>query len=204
MKINQSNLLNQLASEQLNQKDAKSDKNRLSNRGKEVSASFDDIYKQSKMGKETSFSYNNPLTVNSVAVNQLMQEGEDLLGSVRDLVRDFLERQGITIDQLNSGEIGDLKIDDITQEKARELISPGGELSAENVSDRIVSFAIAGFGGDKGKIEIIKSAIDQGFTEAEKLLGELADVSKQTYELIQQKLDAWVNDGESSEVDITQ
>ena len=203
MKISQTNLLNQLATEQLNRKDNKIDKNRQGKTGDDTALNFDDIF-QAKINSGEAFSYNHQVTLNSAAVNQLMQEGEDIRNSVRDLVRDFLERQGVTLDQLKSGEIEELEVDEITQKRAQELIGPGGALSPENVSDRIVNFAIAGFGGDKSKIDIIRSAIDQGFSEAEHILGELADVSKQTYDLIQQKLDNWINEDQSKETETSQ
>ncbi|QGU00421.1 hypothetical protein SYNTR_1827 [Candidatus Syntrophocurvum alkaliphilum] len=75
------------------------------------------------------------------------------------------------------------------------MIKEGGKLSAEKVSDRIVDFAKAISGGDKDKIELLKDAIKQGFEAASAALGGLPEVSEQTYDLVMQKLDAWMEEG---------
>ncbi len=147
---------------------------------------------------ETDAVYSNPkFDMNSLAVENLMQESDDIHDSVIKLVTDMLQRQGYTEEQIKTGELGEITVDEIAQEEAQKLIGPGGMFSPENVSDRIVDFAIGVFGGDKSKIDIIRTSIDKGFAEAEKILGGLADVSKTTYDMIQEKLDAWINDGES-------
>lgn len=137
--------------------------------------------------------YGNPaLDMNALAVQNLMNESEDIQNSVNQLITDMLKRQGYTEEQIKSGDFEALDVDEIARQKAAEMIGPGGELSPEKVSDRIVQFAIGVFGGDKSKIDIIRGSIDRGFGEAEKILGELADVSKETYTMIQDKLDAWI------------
>ena len=75
--------------------------------------------------------------------------------------------------------------------EAHELIWPDGILGVEAVSQRIVDFAIAISGGDKSKLDILRKAIDDGFKAAEKILGELPEISKETYNRIMEKLDAW-------------
>jgi hypothetical protein len=187
--------MNQYALDQLNKKS-----NLIQNQENKDGENFKDFF-QANVNIDATYSYNANITMNSAAVDQLMKEGQDIRDSVRNLVQDMLERQGFTIEQLKRGEIEKIDVDEITQEKAKELIGPGGALSPENVSDRIVNFAIAGFGGDKSKIDIIRNAIDRGFAEAKRMLGgELAEVSQKTYELIQQKLDNWINDGEIEEL----
>ncbi|SHH37186.1 hypothetical protein SAMN02745221_02217, partial [Thermosyntropha lipolytica DSM 11003] len=44
------------------------------------------------------------------------------------------------------------------------------------------------------KIEMLRGAIIEGFKAAEAVLGGLPEISKKTYELVMQKLDAWMED----------
>jgi hypothetical protein len=157
-----------------------------------------DLYESNSL--ETDAVYTNPaFDVNSMAVQQLMNESDDIQGTVNQLITDLLKRQGYSEEQIKAGDFDDVSIDEIAREEAAKLIGPGGELSPEKVSDRIVNFAIGVFGGDKSKIDIIRDSIDRGFGEAEKILGELADVSKETYQLIQEKLDQWIEEGKEGE-----
>ena len=138
------------------------------------------------------------MALDSAALSGLLPEIESIQSTVELLVRDLLDRQGIHVSQLQDGQFGSIGVDRTAQRKAQELIGPGGELSPEKVSDRIVAFATGAFGGDRSKIAIIRSSIDQGFGEAERILGQLADVSKETYTLIQEKLNRWVNDAQDA------
>ena len=89
----------------------------------------------------------------------------------------------------------DIKINEETRLKAQKSIDEGGELSIENVSDRMVNFAKAISGGDKSKISILRDAIEKGFKEAEEAFGgELPEISYKTLERTMEKLDAWENE----------
>lgn len=195
MKINETNYINRYASEILNKKTDNKNENSLT--GENAVEDILELYQPANTKTQSTY-LNSKLTMDSEAVNQLMTESDNIRNSVQSMVRDFLERQGYTIEQLKSGSVDNLKVDEATQKKAQEMIGPGGELSPEKVSDRIVDFAIAAFGGDKTKIETIRNAIDQGFAEAGKAWGdELPEITNETYKLIQEKLDNWV--GETSE-----
>lgn len=204
MKVDQSNLMNKYAVDQLNSNKT----NKAGKTGKEdenttpgiPSSDTEDLFQRTLDAHlagdaAEQVTYMNPkFTMDTAVIENLMKETEGIQSSVSKLINGLLERQGMTIDQLQGGE--NLSVDEIAREEAAKLIGPGGELSPEKVSDRIVNFSIAAFGGDKSKIDIIRSAIDRGFDEAERMLGGLADVSKDTYELIQEKLDKWVNENE--------
>ena len=101
----------------------------------------------------------------------------------------MLKRQGKTLKLVEPDEF--IEVDETARLEAQELIGPDGALGVEAVSQRIVDFAIAISGGDKSKLDTLKKAINQGFKEAEKILGELPDISKQTYDRIMEKLDNW-------------
>ena len=67
-------------------------------------------------------------------------------------------------------------------------------LSPEKVAKRILDFAKAISGYDKSKIPLLKKAVNEGFKEAEKILGELPDVSKKTYTLVMKGFEEWENE----------
>lgn len=120
---------------------------------------------------------------------KLKAETDKAYDSLRRIVEELLTRQGKTFKLFDSDSI--VKVDEKARLEAQDLISADGELGVEKTSQRIVDFAIAISGGDKSKLEEIKTAIDKGFKEAERVLGELPEISRQTYDAIMEKLDAW-------------
>ncbi|NLT14280.1 MAG: enoyl-CoA hydratase/isomerase family protein, partial [Clostridiales bacterium] len=71
-------------------------------------------------------------------------------------------------------------------------ISQDPEWGVEAVSNRIVEFAKSISGGDPGKLEMLRDAIDKGFASAKNQLGgKLPSVSMDTYDAVMQKLDDW-------------
>ncbi|MCP4148014.1 MAG: hypothetical protein GY757_09725 [bacterium] len=185
MKVGQADMLNKLY--QITGKN-----NKVNDTGKKDETGFQDILDLQSSESKVTYSNIN-MSMNSMAVNSLMNGGDDVQGTVNRLISDLLKRQGYSAEQIQNGEIGDFDIDETSQAEAKKLIGPGGDLSPEKVSSRIVDFSIAAFGGDKSKIDVIRDAIDKGFAEAKKMLGgEISEVSKETYELIQEKLDKWI------------
>ncbi|MFA5576513.1 MAG: hypothetical protein WCZ27_03035 [Tissierellaceae bacterium] len=123
------------------------------------------------------------------AVDRLKMDSERTYSSLRRIVEYLLLRQGKSFDTLKDGDL--IEVDETARMEAQELIGPEGELGVEKVSQRIVDFAIALSGGDKSKLDGLRKAIGEGFKEAEKILGGLPDISRQTYDRIMEKLDAW-------------
>jgi hypothetical protein len=202
MKVNSTDMINQLAADQLKRTNKSDD----AKKGNKPDTPFNELLDSVQLSgndpdaQGVQAAYQNPqMTMDSLVVDKLMQETEDIQGSVNQLIRSLLERQGITEEQLLSGDVEEMTVDEAARQKAAEMIGPGGPLSPEAVSDRIVTFAIGVFGGDQSKIDIIRSSIDRGFDEAENILGSLADVSVKTYDLIQEKLDDWVNGEKNTE-----
>ncbi|HHT96823.1 MAG TPA: hypothetical protein GXZ90_02870 [Clostridiales bacterium] len=124
-------------------------------------------------------------------LSRIMEESNKAHENLRQLVKQMLEKQGLTFNDLADGEY--IKIDEDTRIKAQEMLD--GPMSAENVSDNIVNFAKAISGGDKSKAETLRGAIDKGFAEATKAFGgSLPEISTKTHELIMSKLDAWMSE----------
>jgi ElaB/YqjD/DUF883 family membrane-anchored ribosome-binding protein len=115
----------------------------------------------------------------------IYQEMGQIMEPLKDLVSDALKEQYSL-----SGEKGQS-----IQEKAQELLD--GYFSAENTADRIFSFAFSTFdGGDREEFAAkMKGYIDEGFAQAEKMLGGLADISLETRDLISQKIDDFISEG---------
>lgn len=126
-------------------------------------------------------------------IAELKKETEKLYNSMEKLVEKLLKQQGFSFQDFQNGEIDlrDIEVDEKTRTKAADAVADDGPLGAEAVSERIVKFAIALSGGDTSRLETIKKAIDAGFDAVKDIVGELPEVSLQTYDLIMDKLDKW-------------
>ncbi|MBN4056491.1 MAG: hypothetical protein COA82_06140 [Alkaliphilus sp.] len=133
-------------------------------------------------------------TRDQVSIKRLMKESERTYQQLIDIVENLLKRQGYYVEKLGGVDLEQLEhteIDEIAVKEAQELIGIDGELGAEKTSERIFKFAVAISGGDKSKLEDLKNAIKQGFEAVGEIIGELPEVSKETYRLVMEKLDAW-------------
>lgn len=127
-----------------------------------------------------------------IDISVLKEEAEKAFSHLRQIVEDLLRRQGIEVDRLKDSKPEDIKVDQQARDEAKQMIEAGGPLSPEAVSDRIVDFAKSISGGDKEKLQLLRGAIEEGFAQAKKALGgSLPEISNETYNLIQEKLDAW-------------
>ena len=120
---------------------------------------------------------------------KLKRESEQAHQSLIRIVEDMLRRQGKTLKLLSDDDI--VEVDEIARAEANDLISENGPLGVEAVSQRLVDFAIGISGGDKSKADTLRAAIEKGFKEAERILGELPDISKETYKRTMEKFDEW-------------
>ena len=110
---------------------------------------------------------------------------------LRDLVVNLLKQQGI-IDQIATGDMETINLEDISPEQAQELISENGYWGVDQTSDRIVNSAISFAGDDQEKLEEIKANISKGFELASNALGgNLPEISQKTYDAIIEKIDSW-------------
>lgn len=133
-----------------------------------------------------------------IDISLLKEEADKAYAHLRQIVEDLLKRQGIEIEQLKDLKPEDIKVDQKARDEAQQMIEEGGPLSPESVSDRIVDFAKAISNGDKEKLSLLRDAIEEGFEQAKEFMGgELPEISSQTYDLIQEKLDAWENEQEA-------
>ena len=116
---------------------------------------------------------------------------------LRNLVIKTLEEQNIPL-LISTGDT-EINLNEMTVEEAQELISEDGYFGVEKTSERIVDFAINAFGNDPAKLDEMKQAIEQGFTEAQEAFGgKLPEISQQTYDAVMQKLDAFALESDES------
>lgn len=126
------------------------------------------------------------------AINQLKMEAQKSYDALKKMIETMLGKQGKTLNLLDPTDM--VEIDQSTRAEAQALIGPDGPLGVEAVSDQIVDFAKAISGGDKSKLDTLKNAIIKGFNEAERILGGLPEISRNTYDRIMEKLDHWANE----------
>ena len=155
--------------------------------------------KYTPSNEKSSATYKKPNTVDHATIERLKKQSQDAYANLRNLVEKLLLKQGYTFKDITFDQWQDIEVDEVTRVEAQKMIEPGGIFSAEAVSDRIVEFAKAISGGDVSKLDTLRKAIDKGFKEAEKILRELPEVSKETYKLINEKLDAWAAESNKDE-----
>lgn len=169
--------------------------NHLAKGNKQDDKPLDEAVKYEPSEKQESVTYSKPGHVyDKVTVDKLKAQSKQAYSYLRNLVEQLVLKQGHSIKTISAEDWANIEIDDETRSEAQSLIDPGGPLSPEAVSDRLVDFAKAISGGDVSKLKTLKEAIEKGFKEAESLLGELPEISKQTYRLVMEKLDAWANE----------
>ena len=138
--------------------------------------------------------------VNAEEINRLWEEANRATQHLRDLVKKLLESQGKTFADVLSGK-EDLVVDEQTRAEAAEAISENGESGVQAVSDRIVSFAKAISNNNPEMYDKLMSAINEGFSQAEKILGgQLPEICKQTREEVNRKMEEWKNQNSGATV----
>ena len=141
----------------------------------------------------------------SAIVQQMKADAEAQKNQLMDYVRQTLGQQMFG-GQVGNGEddiwsflaSGDFTIDEAAKAKAQEAISEDGYWGVEQTSQRIVDFAKALAGDDASKADELLSAFKKGYEQATKSWGrDLPDISKQTYDAVEKKFEAWKNGTET-------
>ena len=122
-------------------------------------------------------------------LNKLITEMKNPFNNLKQMVKEMIVKQVQEFQVLDQKDLVEVNVSTIAE--ALELISPDGELGIEKLSNSIVDFAKKISGGDKTKLETLKEEIVKGFTETERILGKLPDISIKTRYKILEKLDTW-------------
>ena len=130
--------------------------------------------------------------IKSPSASDLYAELGDQLSSLTSLVGNAAEKH-----KSLSAMFADPKSTDELREKAQELLD--GYFNVDNTSSRIFNFAFSFYDGSQDRETFAREMqghIHEGFRQAEKLLGGLADISIETRDRLDQMVDDFIKDGE--------
>lgn len=149
-------------------------------------ASSKEVVYSSKMSKEE----------RAELVAKLKADNQVQVDSFKSMVQDMFRKQGLAVQ--NSDDIwsmlanGNYTVDEAAAQKAQSLISEDGYWGVNQTSDRIFDMAMALSGGDEEGMNKMLEAFEKGFKQATKSWGKsLPDISKQTYDAVQEKFKAY-------------
>ena len=136
----------------------------------------------------------------SALVEQLKADQEKMINNLLEIVMKTVKGQGSSFAIASQDDMwkflaeGKFTADEDTVAKAKEDISENGYWGVNQTSDRIVDFAIALSGGDSSKADELLQAFKKGYEMATGTWGkELPDISKRTYEAVEDKFNQWKN-----------
>lgn len=137
----------------------------------------------------------NSSKLSSDQISAIKRQVEATNASLRNLVEKLLSKQGGAYNTA----FKEIEFDsDMTVEEAQAAIAEDGYWGVNAVCDRIVAFAKAVSGGDPGKLEELKAAIDKGFQLAGDVFGgELPGICGDTYNAVMDKLDKWAAESQN-------
>lgn len=138
---------------------------------------------------------------NAAIVAQLKADAETRTAQLQSLVEKMIAKQGQTLGTADSMwsflAKGNLKADPATIAQAQKDIAADGYWSAEQTSERILSFAKALSGDDPDKAEELLNAFKKGYARATKTWGgDLPTLCSDTYDLVEKKFGQWMDTSE--------
>lgn len=129
-------------------------------------------------------------------IAQMKADTDARMAQMQDLVKKMMQGQGNALAQ--SDDIwkflasGDYTVTEAAKLQAQEDISENGYWGVEQTSQRILDFAKALAGNDPDKADELLEAFKKGYKEATGAWGkELPEISKKTYEAVEEKFAAW-------------
>ena len=137
-------------------------------------------------------------------IAQMKADVEARMNQMTDLVRQMMQGQGNALAQADDIwsflASGDFTVTEAAKLKAQEDISENGYWGVEQTSQRILDFAKALSGGDADKADLLLDAFKKGYKEATGAWGkELPEISKKTYEAVEEKFAAWKAENTTTE-----
>ena len=156
------------------------------------------VYEKSNTTDTVTANKNNKVDREAI-IAQIKAENEARINQMQELVRKMMQGQGNALAQ--SDDIwaflasGDYTVTEAAKLQAQEDISENGYWGVEQTSQRILDFAKALSGGDASKADLLLDAFKKGYEEATGAWGkELPEISKKTYEAVEEKFAAWKNE----------
>ena len=159
------------------------------------------VYEKSSEEKtdKTKQTYTKDSIDRNALIEKMKADTDSRVAQLKSLVEKIISGQGNTLakadDMWKFLANGDFTVDEATKKQAQADIAEDGYWGAEKTSDRILDFAKALSGGDKAKADELLDAFKKGYEEATKAWGkELPSLSKNTYDLVEKKFEAWKNE----------
>lgn len=93
-------------------------------------------------------------------------------------------------------EDGSITVSQANIDEAQSLTSENGYYGAKQTSERILDFAKTISGGDTSQAEVLRDAVDEAFEDVADMWGGMENtpqVTQDTYDLVMQGFDDWVN-----------
>lgn len=153
------------------------------------------VYEKSKETDTVKANKNNGVDREAI-IAQMKADTEARMAQMQDLVRKMMQGQGNALAQTDDIwkflASGDYTVSEAAKLQAQEDISEDGYWGVEQTSQRILDFAKALSGGDVSKADELLEAFKKGYEEATGAWGkELPEISKKTYEAVEEKFAAW-------------
>lgn len=138
-------------------------------------------------------------------VRELWNNHQTQVDSFRRMMETLLnqqaERQGLS----QGWSLREIEVTDEMRAEAAEMVADGGYFSVDATAGRILDFAVALSGGDPGRIDVLRDAVERAFTQAERMFGgELPEISHQTLEAVRNGFDEWAAAGSASAISLLQ
>ncbi|MBQ2901091.1 MAG: hypothetical protein IJE49_04530 [Agathobacter sp.] len=153
------------------------------------------VYEKSKETETVKTNKNNAVDREAI-IAQMKADTEARMAQMQELVRKMMQGQGNALAQTDDIwsflASGDYTVTEAAKLQAQEDISEDGYWGVEQTSQRILDFAKALSGNDVSKADMLLDAFKKGYKEATGAWGkELPEISKKTYEAVEEKFAAW-------------
>jgi len=178
------------------------------NKKPQASKGFDEtavIYEKTKTPDASVTEKNNAIDREAI-IAQMKADTEARMNQLTDLVKQMMTQQGKTIgtadDIWSFLASGDYTVTEAAKAQAQADIAEDGYWGVEQTSERILEFAKALSGGDASKADLLLDAFKKGYKEATGAWGkELPEISKKTYEAVEEKFAAWKAESSTTQVE---
>ena len=175
----------------------------------ETTTGFDEtavVYEKSNTATENAVSAKNNNIDREAIIAQMKADTESRMNQLTDIVKQMMTNQGNAFTLANDDDVwkflasGDYTVTEAAKLQAQEDIAEDGYWGVEQTSDRILDFAKALSGGDASKADELLDAFKKGYEEATGAWGkELPEISKKTYEAVEEKFEAWKKEAEDAQ-----
>lgn len=166
------------------------------------------IYEKSNATETVTANKNNAVDREAI-IAQMKADTEARMAQMQDLVRKMMQGQGNSLAQTDDIwsflASGDYTVTEAAKLQAQEDISENGYWGVEQTSQRILDFAKALAGNDVSKADELLEAFKKGYKQATGAWGkDLPDISKRTYEAVEEKFAAWKAEAEQPATEETE